>query len=95
MIAFVNIVEPGTRLLRVPFGLESLQLVSVVFSFAATWAFIFMLQISQIIGGRTLRDWVLGRYHRPRRRSGKPCSSRAETTRFRDSCAATRPDPRR
>jgi adenylate cyclase len=67
MIAFVNIVEPGTRLLRVPRGVESLQLVSVVFSFAATWAFIFMLQISQIIGGRTLRDWVLGRYHRPRR----------------------------
>jgi adenylate cyclase len=24
------------------------------------------LQISQIVGGRTLRDWVLGRYHRPR-----------------------------
>ena len=67
LIAFVNLVEPGTRLLRVPLGVESLQLVSVVFSFAATWAFIFMLQISQIIGGRTLRDWVLGRYHRPRR----------------------------
>jgi len=67
MIAFVNIVEPGTRLLHVPLGGGSLQLVSVVFSFAATWAFIFMLQISQIIGGRTLRDWVLGRYHRPRR----------------------------
>ncbi|HKW94159.1 MAG TPA: adenylate/guanylate cyclase domain-containing protein, partial [Methylomirabilota bacterium] len=67
LIAFVNIVEPGTRLLHVPLGTESLQLVSVIFSFAATGAVIFMLQISQIIGGRTLRDWVLGRYHRPRR----------------------------
>src|SRR5262249_11599801 len=43
-----------------------LQLVSVIFSFGVTAAFIFMLQISQIIGQRTLRDWVLGRYHRPR-----------------------------
>jgi adenylate cyclase len=67
MIAFVNIVEPGTRLLHVPRGGGSVQLVSVIFSFGATLAFIFMLQISQIIGGRTLRDWVLGRYHRPRR----------------------------
>jgi adenylate cyclase len=31
-----------------------------------TWAFIFRLQISQIVGQRTLRDWVVGRYHRPR-----------------------------
>jgi adenylate cyclase len=66
MIAFVNVFEPGTRLLGVPVGGGSVQAVSVVFSFAATWAFMFMLQISQIVGGRTLRDWVLGRYHRPR-----------------------------
>jgi hypothetical protein len=64
MIAFVKIVEPGTRLFRV--GVESVRLVSVVFSVAATWALIFMLQSSHIIGGRTLRDRVLGRYHRPR-----------------------------
>ena len=66
MIAFVNIAEPGTRLLGIPVGTGTLRFVSVIFSFGATWFFIFMLQISQIIGGRTLRDWVLGRYHRPR-----------------------------
>ncbi|HXJ84018.1 MAG TPA: adenylate/guanylate cyclase domain-containing protein [Candidatus Methylomirabilis sp.] len=66
MIAFVNIVDPGARLLGVPVATGHLQLVSVVFSFGATWAFIFMLQISQIIGGRTFRNWVLGRYHRAR-----------------------------
>src|SRR5262249_7907091 len=58
--------EPGTRLLGVPRGTGSLQVVSVIFSFGVTGAFIFVLQISQIIGQRTLRDWVLGRYHRPR-----------------------------
>src|SRR5215471_13634679 len=67
MIAFVNIVEPGTRLVHVPLGTGSMQLVSIIFSFAVTGAVIFMLQISQIVGGRTLRDWVMGRYHRPRR----------------------------
>ena len=67
LIAFVNVVEPGTRLLHVPRGTGTLQVVSVLFSFGVTWAFIFMLQISQIVGQRTLRDWVLGRYHRPRR----------------------------
>lgn len=66
MIAFVNVFELGTRLLGVPVGAGPAQVVSVVFSFGATWAFMFMLQISRIIGGRTLRDWVLGRYHRPR-----------------------------
>jgi len=67
MIVFVNIVEPGTRLVHVPPGTGSAQLVSIIFSFAVTGAVIFLLQISQIIGGRTLRDWVMGRYHRPRR----------------------------
>jgi adenylate cyclase len=67
MIVFVNIVEPGTRLVHVPLGTGSAQLVSIIFSFAVTGAVIFLLQISQIIGGRTLRDWVMGRYHRPRR----------------------------
>jgi adenylate cyclase len=66
LIALVNLVEPGTRLLRVPLGTAPLQLVSVIFSFVVTSSVIFLLQISQIIGGRTLRDWILGRYHRPR-----------------------------
>jgi len=67
LIALVNILEPGTRLLHVPLSTQSQQLVSIIFSFGATGAVLFLLQISQIIGGRTLRDWVLGRYHRPRR----------------------------
>ena len=67
MIALVNVFEPGTRLLGIEVGPKSVQAVSIVFSFGATWAVIFFLQVSQIIGGRTLRDWILGRYHRPRR----------------------------
>ena len=67
LIVFVNIVEPGTRLVHVPPGTGSAQLVSIIFSFAVTGAVIFLLQISRVIGGRTLRDWVMGRYHRPRR----------------------------
>jgi len=39
---------------------------SIAMSFALTFAFIFLLQVSRIVGGRTLRDVVLGRYHRPR-----------------------------
>jgi adenylate cyclase len=64
--AFVNVFELGTRLVGIRPGSRSLQVVAVIFSFLATLAFIFVLQISQILGGRTLRDWVLGRYHRPR-----------------------------
>jgi adenylate cyclase len=66
MIALVNIFEPGTRLVRVPITHGSPQIVALMFSFAVTAVFIFVIQISQIVGGRTLRDWVLGRYHRPR-----------------------------
>jgi adenylate cyclase len=39
---------------------------SLVLSFALTFAFLFVLQVSRIVGGRTLRDVVLGRYRRPR-----------------------------
>jgi adenylate cyclase len=39
---------------------------SVALSFAVTFAFMIVLQIGQLVGGRTLRDIVLGRYHRPR-----------------------------
>lgn len=67
IVAFVNVVEPGTRLLGLRPGGGPLQVLAVIFSFLATLAFIFVLQISQIVGGRTLRDWMLGRYHRPRR----------------------------
>jgi adenylate cyclase len=38
----------------------------LVFSVVTMLGFVFMLKISQLVGGRTLRDLVLGRYHRPR-----------------------------
>jgi adenylate cyclase len=39
---------------------------SVLFSFVVTFGFLFVLEISKIVGRRTLRNIVLGRYHRPR-----------------------------
>jgi adenylate cyclase len=39
---------------------------SVLFSFVVTFGFLFVFEISQIVGRRTLRNIVLGRYHRPR-----------------------------
>jgi adenylate cyclase len=66
LIALVNFFEPGTRLVGLPIEPGSPQIVALMFSFVVTAVFIFVIQISQIVGGRTLRDWVLGRYHRPR-----------------------------
>ena len=45
---------------------RSYLLLSTVFSFVATFGFLFMFEISRIVGPRTLRNIVLGRYHRPR-----------------------------
>lgn len=39
---------------------------SIVFSFLVTFIIIFLLQISRLVGGRTLSNLMLGRYHRPR-----------------------------
>lgn len=39
---------------------------SIVFSFVITFIIMFLLQISRLVGGQTLRNLVLGRYHRPR-----------------------------
>jgi adenylate cyclase len=39
---------------------------SVLFSFVVTFGFLFVFEISNIVGRRTLRNIVLGRYHRPR-----------------------------
>lgn len=47
-------------------SLDSVALVSTLFSFAVTLAFMFVMQVGRIVGRRTLRDWILGRYHRPR-----------------------------
>jgi adenylate cyclase len=66
LIALVNVVEPGTRLLGLRPGPRPVQLVSLVFSFVVTLAFIFLLQVSQIVGSRIFRGLLFGRYHRPR-----------------------------
>jgi adenylate cyclase len=66
VIAVVNFYEPGTRLVGVPVVTTRVQFLGMIFSFVVTGVFLFVFQISLILGGRTLRDWVLGRYHRPR-----------------------------
>jgi len=66
MIALVNLYEPGTRLVGLTILAGPVQVIGLIFSFVATAAFLFVFQLSQIVGGRTLRDWVLGRYHHPR-----------------------------
>ena len=62
--------ELGVRVLGLPPArpvLENpLTPLSFTFAFGLTFAVLFVLQISGIVGGRTLRDIVLGRYHRPR-----------------------------
>ncbi len=66
IVAIVNVVEPGTRAVGLSPAVGRMQMVAVIFSVVATTAFIFVWQISRIVGGRTLQNWVLGRYHRPR-----------------------------
>ena len=39
---------------------------SIAASFVGTFFFILLLQLSRLVGDRTLRDIVFGRYHRPR-----------------------------
>jgi adenylate cyclase len=62
--------EVGGRLLpwhAVPSPFRNpLAPLSLVFSFAVTFLFIFVLEMGRLVGGRALRDVVLGRYHRPR-----------------------------
>jgi adenylate cyclase len=66
VITLVELAEPGTRLLGHHPGPRPVQLVSLVFSFLVTLAFIFLLQVNQIIGSRIFRGLLFGRYHRPR-----------------------------
>ncbi len=62
--------EPGTRVLGLTPSAAPLQnplaRLAVLFSFVAAFAFLFVFEISQIVGPRNLRNIVLGRYHRPR-----------------------------
>jgi adenylate cyclase len=39
---------------------------SIIFSFIIMFIIIFFLQISRLVGGRSLRNLLLGRYHQPR-----------------------------
>jgi adenylate cyclase len=69
VITLVVAGELGVRILGVrrPAGATAdFTPLSVALSFAVTFAFMIVVQISQLVGGRTLRDIVLGRYHRPR-----------------------------
>jgi adenylate cyclase len=70
VITAVNVGTLGERVVGVgqsvaPRG-SLLVPLSVLFSFVVTFGFLFVLEIAGIVGRRTLRDIVLGRYHRPR-----------------------------
>jgi adenylate cyclase len=69
VIVLIEAGELGERVLGVggesPRGISFLPL-SIVYSLVVTCAFIFVLEVGRIVGARTLRDIVLGRYHRPR-----------------------------
>jgi adenylate cyclase len=70
VITAVELGDLGVRMLRglpsEPAVQSSFLPLSVVFSFVVTFAFIFVLQMGRLVGGRTLRNIVLGRYHRAR-----------------------------
>ncbi|HKZ08397.1 MAG TPA: adenylate/guanylate cyclase domain-containing protein [Methylomirabilota bacterium] len=69
VVAAVELGDLGERLIRgrpADAPQSAFLPLSVVFSFLFTFTFIFVLHVSRIVGGRTLRDIVLGRYHRPR-----------------------------
>jgi len=70
VITAVNVGAWGERVLGLftgaPLGPSTLTPLSVVFSFVVTLGFLFVLEISNIVGRRTLANIVLGRYHRPR-----------------------------
>ena len=70
VITAVNERSPGARMLGPVLGAAPLQglelLLGVSFSFVAAFAVLFVLEISQIVGTRNLRNILLGRYHRPR-----------------------------
>ena len=68
VITAVNVGDLGVRVLGVGASPRASLLtpLSVLFSFVVTFGFLFVFEISQIVGRRTLRNIVLGRYHRPR-----------------------------
>jgi adenylate cyclase len=70
LIALVVAGDVGVRLFDLHAASAPLQNplapLSLVFSFAVTFLFIFVLEMGRLVGGQALRDVVLGRYHRPR-----------------------------
>lgn len=70
VITAVNVGILGERVLAVGRSVSPraslVAPLSVVFSFVVTFGFLFVLEVSTIVGRRTLRNIVLGRYHRPR-----------------------------
>src|SRR5262245_33425017 len=70
VIVAVNMGELGVRVLGLrepvaPLANPNAPL-SVAFSFLMIFLFIFVMEMTRIVGERNLRDIVLGRYHRPR-----------------------------
>src|SRR5262249_51443158 len=69
LISLVNLRSPGVRLVGlVAFTAplpRSVALASLGFSFAMAFAFLFVVQVSQMVGLRTLGHILFGRYHRP------------------------------
>lgn len=58
MVVLGEVGDPQTTRAFVP--------MSIIFSFIIIFIIIFVLQISRLVGGRTLGSLLLGRYHRPR-----------------------------
>ncbi len=70
IIIVVQAADLGVRVIGLPADPAPLwrpfSPLSIVFSFVATFGFIFVWQISRLVGPRVVVDLVLGRYHRPR-----------------------------
>ena len=74
IILAVQEAELGQRLVQAFPGGEfvdrglagSVPAITTGFSLTVTLAFVLTLEVAQVVGGRTLRDLVLGRYRRPR-----------------------------
>ena len=65
-ITAVTVGSLGGRVLGVSPAAAALTPLSLAFSFAATFAFLFVFEMSSIVGRRTLGNIVFGRYNRPR-----------------------------
>ncbi len=70
IITTVVVGGPGARVIGLPADAAPLQeplvRLGLVFSIVATFAFLFVFELRQIVGSRNLSNIVLGRYHRPR-----------------------------